>query len=109
MFSLFRTLSLRYLWRHKIRAVLVALSIALGVAAWVATRALYGTVTHALHEAAVPLRGDADLSVTNFAARFVDASLGPALEKKVAGIERAEPLILENVTARIIPAPKAIG
>lgn len=109
MFSLFHTLSLRYLWRHQIRAGLVVMSIALGVAAWVATKALYGTVTHALHEAAVPLRGDADLSVTNSAARFVDASLGPALELKVAGIDRVEPLILENITARFPPAPAASG
>jgi putative ABC transport system permease protein len=101
MFSLFRTLSLGYLWRHKIRAVLVMLSIALGVAAWIATRALYGTVTHALHDAAAPLRGDADLYVTNYASRFIDASLEYQLQKGVPGIERIEPLILENVTARI--------
>src|SRR5436190_6340353 len=109
MFSLYRTLSLRYLWRHQIRAALVAWSIALGVAAWVATKALYGTVTHALHEAAVPLRGDADLSVTNFAARFVNAALASELEEKVAGIERVDPLILENVTARFPADPAATG
>src|SRR5262245_50588964 len=106
MLSLFRTLSLRYLWRHQLRAALVVMSIALGVAAWVATRALYGTVTHALHQVATPLRGDADLYVTNNAARFVDASLQYQLKRDVPGIERIEPLILENVSARLLPAPK---
>ena len=56
MFSLFRTLSLRYLWRHWVRALLIVLSIALGVATWVATDALHHAVNHSLRQAAAPLR-----------------------------------------------------
>src|SRR5262245_16950174 len=109
MLSLFRTLSLRYLWRHQLRAALVVMSIALGVAAWVATRALYGTVTHALHQVATPLRGDADLYVTNNAARSADASLHNHSMRDVPGTERVDRLILDNVSARLLPAPKGFG
>src|SRR5262245_17668051 len=96
MLSLFRTLSLRYLWHHWARTGLVVASIALGVAAWIATIALYGAVTRSLHQAASPLRGSADFSVTS-PTGVVDAALGPQLEKLVPGIKRVEPLIIENI------------
>jgi len=105
MFPLFRTLSLRYLSRHWLRAWLVVASIALGVAAWIATQGLYSAVTRSLRQSASPLRGSADFHVTNSAARFVDASLGPLLQKRVGGIERVEPFILENV--RVVRNPPA--
>src|SRR5262245_54046095 len=97
MFSLFCTLSLRYLTRHWLRAGLVIASIALGVAAWIATQGLDGAVRHSLRQPVAPLRGSADFHVTNSAARFVDESLGPQLQKRIPGIERVDPFILDNV------------
>src|SRR3954465_6863388 len=98
MLELFRTLSLRYLWNHWLRAGLVVASIALGVAAWVTTEALYDSVTRSLRQAASPLRGTADLYVTNNATRFLDTSIGERLHREIPGVDRVEPIIIENVT-----------
>ncbi|MCI0640528.1 MAG: FtsX-like permease family protein [Gemmataceae bacterium] len=65
MLSLYRTLSLRYLSRRWLRACLIVASIALGVAALVATRALNATMTRAALTAANPMAGIADLVVSN--------------------------------------------
>ena len=62
MLSLFRTLSLRYLWRHWLRAALIIASIAVGVAAWVTTEVLYVTVTRSLRQAASPLDSRVSIS-----------------------------------------------
>src|SRR3954470_23294827 len=97
MLSLFRTLSLRYLWKHWVRASLIIASIALGVAAWVTTEVLYATLSHSLRQAASPLRGSADLYVTNLGTRFIDASLRGRLIREVPGIDHVEPIIIENV------------
>ena len=55
MLSLHRTLSPRYLWRRRSRALLVILSIALGVATLVATRSLSQSMTQAARDALTPL------------------------------------------------------
>ena len=94
--SLFRTLSLRYLWKHWVRAVLIVVSIALGVAAWVATDALHRALNHSLRQAAAPLRGPADLYVSNSASLFVDASLAEPL-RRLPGVKRVTPIIIEHV------------
>lgn len=65
MLSLLRTLSLGYLWRRWMMAALVVLSIALGVAAMVATRTLRRNLSEAGQNAAIPLSGLADLLVIN--------------------------------------------
>lgn len=65
MFSVFRTLSLRYLSRRWFRALLIVASIALGVATLVATQALNRTMSKAALTAANPLAGFADLIVSN--------------------------------------------
>src|SRR4051812_29431996 len=101
MLSLFRTLSLRYLWKHWPRSALVVASIALGVATWVATDALSRALDRSLRQAATPL-GTADLYVTNAAALFVDASLAPQVQK-VPGVKRVEPIVLETVSAALTP------
>src|SRR5687768_14996690 len=98
MFELFRTLSLRYMTRHYVRAGLVICSIALGVAAWVASETVYGALTDSVHNAASPLRGSADFSVTNTATLVVEAELADVL-RRVPGIDRVEPIILETVKA----------
>src|SRR5262245_52603779 len=97
MFELFCSLSLRYMWKHWVRAGLVIASIALGVAAWVTTEVLYDSVTRSLRQAASPLRGIADIYATNNATRFLDATLGPQLQREVAGIDHVEPVLIENV------------
>jgi putative ABC transport system permease protein len=98
MFALFCSLSLRHMWKHWVRAGLVIASIALGVAAWVTTEALYDSVTRSLRQAASPMRGVADIYATNNATRFIDASLAPQLQREVAGIDHVEPIIIETVT-----------
>ena len=103
MLSLFRTLSLRYLWLHWLRAGLVVLSIALGVATWVATDALSRALDQSLRQAAAPLRGTSDLYVTNSAVGFVDAGLMPRL-LAVPGVERVEPVLIEQVA--VVPETK---
>src|SRR5262245_23361799 len=98
MLSLFRTLSLRYLWRHWLRAALVIASITLGVATWVTTEVLYTTVVRSLRQAASPLRGNAELYITNHATRFISASLGDRVARDVPAVERVEPILIDNVT-----------
>src|SRR5436309_12492459 len=97
MLSLFRTLSLRYLWKHGPRSVLVIVSIALGVATWVATDALSRALDSSLKQAVTPL-GIADLYVTNTAKGGVDPTLAERVEK-VPGVKRVDPLVIEKVTA----------
>lgn len=97
MFSLIRTLSLRYLTRHWLRAGLVVVSIALGVAAWIATQSLYTAVTSSLRHSASPLRGVEDFHVSKPTVGFVDTALGPHLKEHIPAIERVEPFLLEHV------------
>ncbi len=65
MFSLQRTLSLGYLKQRWMRAVLVLLSIALGVATMVATRALNRNLNQTAQASVNPLAGLADLMIVN--------------------------------------------
>ncbi len=109
MLELFRTLSLRYMWKHWVRAGLVVASIALGVAAWVTTEALYDSVTRSLRQAATPRSGEADIYATNNATRFLDASLGPRLQNEVPGIDHVEPIIIENVNVVREDTSHAVG
>jgi putative ABC transport system permease protein len=95
MLSLYRSLSLRYWRRHRLRGVLVLSSIALGVAACVATGVLDANVETAFRRSATPLAGFADLSVSN-----ADAGVPRALAEQLAGVpgvRAARPLILRRV------------
>ncbi len=106
MLSLFRTLSLRYLWMHWGRGVLIVISIALGVATWVATNALHRALDRSLRQAASPLRGTADFYVTNSATLFVDASLAQRLLREAPAVRRVEPVLIEHVTVSLQEAKK---
>src|SRR5436309_4493740 len=76
MLSLFRTLSLRYLAKHWSQSVLVVVSIALGVATWVATDCLSRALDASLRQAITPLPSTgADLYVTNSASEGLDGRL----------------------------------
>ncbi len=96
MFSLYQTLSLRYLRMHRARTVLVVLSIALGVATWVATDLLNQSLGRSIRRAATPLAGIADFFVTNNALGSVDVNLVGRLAR-VPGVQRVQPLVLEKV------------
>src|SRR5437667_2505210 len=95
MFSLYRTLSLRYLQQRWPRAVLVVASIALGVATLVATRALNQSMTEAVRGATAPLAGVADLHVSN-GETGVPIALAADLAK-IGGIRRVEPVVVGHL------------
>jgi putative ABC transport system permease protein len=65
MIALYRTLSFRYFSRRWFRALLITLSIALGVATLVATRTLNDTMGNAIVASNNPLAGIVDFIVTS--------------------------------------------
>ncbi len=93
--SLFRTLSLRYLRKHRQFTALVVASIALGVALWVATGALNQSMEKALRRSATPLGGVADLYVSSGDAG-VPHGLAARL-RAVEGVKAARPLVLDKL------------
>src|SRR5437762_1073672 len=97
MFSLHRTLSLRYLRQRWSRAVLIVASIALRVATLVATRLPNHSMTDATHCALNPLAGTTDLMIVNGES---GVPLQLAREMSAAGIEgiaAVRPLIATRV------------
>ena len=95
MFSLYRTLSLRYFRLRWPRVVLVVFSIALGIATWVTTGALNKSLEKAIRQSATPLAGLADLYVSNG-----DAGVRQDLAKQVAklpGVQTVRPLLIAHV------------
>ncbi|MFN4261558.1 MAG: FtsX-like permease family protein [Gemmataceae bacterium] len=95
MLSLYRTLTGRYLRQRWSRALLVAASIALGVATMVATQALHQSMALATEEAVSPLAGLAELSVGNG-----DAGVSPELAgrlRDIPGIRAVEPVLIGRV------------
>jgi putative ABC transport system permease protein len=95
MLSLFRVLSLRYWGRCRCRCVLVLLSIALGVAACVATGVVDANLEMAFQRCATPLAGFADLHVSNG-----DAGLPRALAERIghlAGVRVARPVVIQRI------------
>jgi putative ABC transport system permease protein len=95
MWSVYRTLSTRYLRERWTRALLIIASIALGVATLVATFSLNETMNKAVRTTANPLAGGADLTVTN-GDRPIAKSLGDALAE-VRGVRSVRPLLFTNV------------
>jgi putative ABC transport system permease protein len=95
MWSLYRTLSLRFLQRRWSRAALIVASISLGVATLVATNALNDTIWSAAKLATSPLAGAASLVVTN-GESGVRHELGPSLAQ-IPGVRSVEPIIVEQV------------
>ncbi len=104
MLSLQRTLSLGYLKRRWLRAVLIVLSIALGVSAIVATSILNGGLKLAAQRVVNPLAGLADLMVGNNQAGVplaVADQLDPARAESetspLAAISSVQPLVISRV------------
>src|SRR5436190_1989418 len=104
MLSLYQTLSLRYLRRRWTWAMLVVISIAIGVATWVVTSALNHSFERAIHQAATPLAGAADLYVSN--GDFgVPESLAGRL-RHITGVRSVQSLVCEQVQ---VAAPGRAG
>jgi putative ABC transport system permease protein len=95
MYSLYRTLSVRYHRRRASRAALVIISIALGVATLVSTQSLNRCMDVAARVAAAPAAGAADLIVGNGEAG-VRRSLAAEL-RAVPGLRAVAPLLIERV------------
>jgi putative ABC transport system permease protein len=85
---------LRYLKRRKARAVLIVFSIAVGVAAWVATSALIHSLKREISQAAVPLSGAADLYVTT--GNGVPLELRESIAQ-ISGVAHVRPIIIHHV------------
>src|SRR5205085_722644 len=95
-----RTLGVRYLFRRLGRTVLVVLSIALGVAALVATRSLNQNMSAAVKGAFTPLAGLADLFVTNpggVPRDLVKELRDAQADGRLPGVTALRPLILHRV------------
>lgn len=95
MRSLLRILSIRYWRRCPARLFLVIASIALGVAAWGATRALNAHINQASRGSANPLAGCADFLVSNGDAGVPRSLVEPL--RQIAGIHTVRPLIVQRV------------
>lgn len=95
MFSVYRTLSLRFFGRHWVRVALIVASIALGVSTLVATRALNDTMNRAGLASVNPMPGVADFVVSN-GELTIPADLAKTLAK-IPGVQEAWPRIFENV------------
>lgn len=97
MFSLMRSLTLRYLLQRWDRSILVALSISLGVATLVSARLLNRCVDAAAMDTTIPV-DVADLYVHN-GEPGVDAAVADELRAaKIPGIRRIEPFVVLRVT-----------
>jgi putative ABC transport system permease protein len=97
MLTLLRTLSVGYFSQHRVRSVLVVLSIALGVATLVATQALSKGLGSGIQEGVNPLAGLADVLITNGEAG-VPAGLAQDLrEADIEGVESVQPRVLSLV------------
>jgi putative ABC transport system permease protein len=94
MLSLHRTLSLRYFWRRRSRSALVVLSIALGVATLVGTRALSQNMSQSAHATANPLGGLSDLQISNGEAGVPAAVVGELKETPLPGVQEVRPLVV---------------
>lgn len=96
MFPLFRTLVLRYLWQRWDRGLLVALSISLGVATLVSAQMLNKCIEIATLDSTVPA-DVADLYMTNGEIGVPWQIVEEVKQANVAGIQRAQPLVIDRV------------
>ncbi len=98
MLALHRSLSVGYLRLHPTRAVLIVLSISLGVATLVATRLLNQSIHQEAPEAVNPMAKIADLVVMN-AQTGVPLRLAEELRRAgIVGLQDAEPIVLGRIT-----------
>jgi putative ABC transport system permease protein len=98
MIPLLQTLTFRYLGQRLARAVLIVLSIALGVAALVATCALNQTMGRAAQGAMTPFVEGGDLVVVNGQAGLPGAVAGELRKANIDGLQDVRPLVFGRVT-----------
>jgi putative ABC transport system permease protein len=98
MFALHRSLSVGYLRLHPTRAVLIVLSIALGVATLVATRLLNQSINQEAPEAVNPMAKIADLVVMNAQTGVPRQLAGEIKKTSIPGVRDAEPIVLGRIT-----------
>jgi putative ABC transport system permease protein len=98
MLPLLRTLTFRYLGQRPTRSVLIVLSIALGVAALVATRALNQTMGQSAQGAMTPFVEVGDLVVVNGQAGLPAAVAGDLRKAKIEGLKEVCPLVFGRAT-----------
>ncbi|HLJ93827.1 MAG TPA: FtsX-like permease family protein [Gemmataceae bacterium] len=94
MLSLYRTLSLRYLRRRWSRAILIVVSIALGVAILVATQMLKQTMVQAGQAAINPLAGTYDLQISNSDFGVPRALVQELARARIPGVRHLRPIVL---------------
>jgi putative ABC transport system permease protein len=97
MFSLLRSLTLRYLRQKWDRALLVSLSIALGVATLVSARLLNECVEQAAMDTTVPA-DVADLYVSNGDIGVDWAVAEDVRRANIPGVRRVEPFVFDRIT-----------
>ena len=96
MFPVFRSLSLRYLRLRWERAILVVISIALGVAAYVSTRILNQCLEAAAHDTMTPI-AMADLYATNGEIGVQRSAVDDITRAEIPGVEAVVPMVFEQV------------
>jgi putative ABC transport system permease protein len=94
MLSLYRTLSLSFLRRRWQRALLIVISIALGVAILVATQMLKQSMVQASQTAANPLSGTYDLEVSNSDFGVPRELVDQLRNARIPGVESVRPLVV---------------
>jgi putative ABC transport system permease protein len=106
MLPLLRTLTFRYLGQRPARAVLIILSIALGVAALVATRALNQTMGRAAQGAMTPFVQLGDLVVVNGQAGLPGTVAADLRKAKIEGLKEVCPLVFGRASL-VLPGDEA--
>lgn len=97
MLSLYQLLSLRYLWQRWDRAALIIVSIALGVATLVSSRILNQCVETAASETTTPLRGTANLYISNGELGVLRSITDEIQASKIPGVASVQPIIFERI------------
>lgn len=94
----FPLLSIRYLRQRWDRAALIVASIALGVATLVSSQTINRVIEKAADESAMPMKGAANLAITNGTAP-VSLKIADDLRKaNVRGVKSVQPLLFERIT-----------
>ena len=103
MLTLLRTLSVGYFSQHRVRSVLVVLSIALGVAVLVATQALSQGLGAGIQHGVNPLADLADLLITN-GQSGVPLDLAQQLrDARIQGVKDVRPYVIWHLTVVLGP------
>src|SRR5271165_7027576 len=107
MLSLYRTVSYRFMRRRWSRAVLIVVSIMLGVALLVATRVLIQSMQEGTKATLNPFAHAADLIIMNGETGVPGAFADELEEAKIPGLERIEPLVVGDA-GMALPGEKGV-